>query len=172
MGRENNLYGEYPHPMVIQETPEATQRLKNVFTLADEEYRKASAIEDDAANALWARAGEKVSKLAALYAISRKPLNPQVDVEAVDWAWRLVAHMTKRMLYMATVFVSETDFDSQAKKIVRRVKAKNGRISHGKLLRGSHLDKDAFKKIIETLCESGVLKKEYGSKGGIFYVLL
>jgi hypothetical protein len=172
MGRENNLYGEYPHPMVIQETPEATQRLKDVFTLADEEYRKASAIEDDAANALWARAGEKVSKLAALYAISRQPLNPRVDVEAVDWAWRLVAHMTKRMLYMATVFVSETDFDSQAKKIVRRVKAKNGRISHGKLLRGAHLDKDAFKKIIETLCESGVLKKEYGSKGGIFYVLL
>lgn len=171
MGRENNLYGEYPHPMVIQETPEATQKLKEVFTLADEEYRKASAVEDDAANALWARAGEKVSKLAALYAISREPLNPQVDVEAVDWAWRLVAHMTKRMLYMATVFVSETDFDSQAKKIVRRVKAKNGRISHGKLLRGSHLDKDAFKKIIETLCESGVLKKEYGSKGGTFYVL-
>lgn len=171
MGRENNLYGEYPHPMVIQETPEATQKLKEVFTLADEEYRKASAVEDDAANALWARAGEKVSKLAALYAISREPLNPQVNVEAVDWAWRLVAHMTKRMLYMATVFVSETDFDSQAKKIVRRVKAKNGRISHGKLLRGSHLDKDAFKKIIETLCESGVLKKEYGSKGGTFYVL-
>ena len=171
MGRENNLYGKYPHPMIIQETPEATQKLKEVFTLADEEYRKASAVEDDAANALWARAGEKVSKLAALYAISREPLNPQVDVEAVDWAWRLVAHMTKRMLYMATVFVSETDFDSQAKKIVRRVKAKNGRISHGKLLRGSHLDKDAFKKIIETLCESGVLKKEYGSKGGTFYVL-
>ena len=171
MGRENNLYGEYPHPMIIQETPEATQKLKEVFTLADEEYRKASAVEDDAANALWARAGEKVSKLAALYAISREPLNPQVDVEAVDWSWRLVAHMTKRMLYMATVFVSETDFDSQAKKIVRRVKAKNGRISHGKLLRGSHLDKDAFKKIIETLCESGVLKKEYGFKGGTFYVL-
>ena len=171
MGRENNLYGEYPHPMIIQETPEATQKLKEVFTLADEEYRKASAVEDDAANALWARAGEKVAKLAALYAISREPLNPQVNVEAVDWAWRLVAHMTKRMLYMATVFVSETDFDSQAKKIVRRVKAKNGRISHGKLLRGSHLDKDAFKKIIETLCESGVLKKEYGSKGGTFYVL-
>ena len=171
MGRENNLYGEYPHPMIIQETPEATQKLKEVFTLADEEYRKASAVEDDAANALWARAGEKVSKLAALYAISREPLNPQVNVEAVDWAWRLVAHMTRRMLFMATVFVSETDFDSQAKKIVRRLKAKNGRISHGKLLRGAHLDKDAFKKIIETLCESGVLKKEYGSKGGTFYVL-
>ena len=171
MGRENNLYGEYPHPMVIQETPEATQRLKDVFTLADEEYRKASAVEDDAANALWARAGEKVSKLAALYSISREPLNPQVDVEAVDWAWRLVAHMTRRMLFMASIFVSETDFDSQSKRIIRRVKAKNGRISHGKLLRDAHLDKDTFKKIIETLCESGVLMKEYGSKGGIFYVL-
>ena len=171
MARENNLYGEYPHPLVIQELPEATQRLKEVFALADEEYRKASASDDDAANALWARAGEKVAKLAALHAISRSPLDPIVDIEAVDWAWKLVLHMTKRMLFMASIFVSETDFDSQSKRIIRRVKAKNGRISHGKLLRDAHLDKDTFKKIIETLCESGVLKKEYGSKGGTFYVL-
>ena len=171
MARENNLYGEYPHPLVIQELPEATQRLKEVFALADEEYRKASASDDDAANALWARAGEKVAKLAALHAISRSPLDPIVDIIAVDWAWKLVLHMTKRMLFMASIFVSETDFDSQSKRIIRRVKAKNGRISHGKLLRDAHLDKDTFKKIIETLCESGVLKKEYGSKGGTFYVL-
>ena len=171
MARENNLYGEYPHPLVIQELPEATQRLKEVFALADEEYRKASASDDDAANALWARAGEKVAKLAALHAISRSPLDPIVDIIAVDWAWKLVLHMTKRMLFMASIFVSETDFDSQSKRIIRRVKAKNGRISHGKLLRDAHLDKDTFKKIIETLCESGVLKKEYGSKGDTFYVL-
>ena len=171
MARENNLYGEYPHPLVIQELPEATQRLKEVFALADEEYRKASASDDDAANALWARAGEKVAKLAALHAISRSPLDPIVDIIAVDWAWKLVLHMTKRMLFMASIFVSETDFDSQSKRIIRRVKAKNGRISHGKLLRDAHLDKDTFKKIIETLRESGVLKKEYGSKGGTFYVL-
>ena len=171
IARENNLYGEYPHPMVLQETPEATVRLKEIFSLADEEYRKASIADDDAANALWARAGEKVAKLAALYAVSRDHQSPVIDVEAIDWGWKFVSHMTRRMLYMASIFVSETDFDSQAKRIVRRVKAKNGRISHGKLLRGAHLDKDTFKKIIDTLCESGVLKKEFGSKGGLFYAL-
>ena len=171
IARENNLYGEYPHPMVLQETPEATVRLKEIFSLADEEYRKASIADDDAANALWARAGEKVAKLAALYAVSRDHQNPVIDVEAIDWGWKFVSHMTRRMLYMVNVFGSETEFDELSNRLIRRVKSKNGRISHGRLLRNSHLDKDTFKRIVDTLCESGVFKKEYGLKGGTFYVL-
>ena len=157
--------------MVLPETTEATRRLKEVFGLADEEYRKASERGDDSANALWARAGEKVAKLAALYAISKDTLRPMMDVDAVEWAWKFVAHMTKRMLYMASIFVADTDFDSQAMKLVRLVKQRRGRISHGKLLRNSHLDKDTFKRIAETLVESGTFRKEFGDRGGVFYVL-
>ena len=171
MGHEQNLTDQYPHPMVLPETTEATRRLKEVFGLADEEYRKASERGDDSANALWARAGEKVAKLAALYAISKDTLRPMMDVDAVEWAWKFVAHMTKRMLYMASIFVADTDFDSQAMKLVRLVKQRRGRISHGKLLRNSHLDKDTFKRIAETLVESGTFRKEFGDRGGVFYVL-
>ncbi len=171
MGHEQNLTDQYPHPMVLPETTEATCRLKEVFGLADEEYRKASERGDDSANALWARAGEKVAKLAALYAISKDTLRPMMDVDAVEWAWKFVAHMTKRMLYMASIFVADTDFDSQAMKLVRLVKQRRGRISHGKLLRNSHLDKDTFKRIAETLVESGTFRKEFGDRGGVFYVL-
>src|SRR5574344_1999840 len=70
MGRQNNLTGEYPHPLVIAETADATKRLKEVRDLADAEYRAAAEKGQDSARALWARAFEKVAKLSALYAVS------------------------------------------------------------------------------------------------------
>lgn len=171
IGHENNLSGEYPRPLVLQENPDATNRIREILGYADEEYRKASERGDDSANALWARAGEKVLKLAAIYAISENAVEPVITIDGVNWAWRFIEHMTRRMLFMASMFVADTDFDAQAMKLVRLVRQKHGRISHGKLLRNSHLDKDAFKRVVETLVESGTLRKEFGDRGGVFYVL-
>lgn len=171
IGHENNLTGEFPRPLVLQENPDATNRIREILGYADEEYRKASERGDDSANALWARAGEKVLKLAAIYAISENAVEPVITIDGVNWAWRFIEHMTRRMLFMASMFVADTDFDAQAMKVVRLVRQKRGRISHGKLLRNSHLDKDAFKRVVETLIESGTLRKEFGDRGGVFYVL-
>lgn len=171
IGHENNLSGEYPRPLVLQENPDATNRIREILGYADEEYRKASERGDDSANALWARAGEKVLKLAAIYAISENAVEPVITIDGVNWAWRFIEHMTRRMLFMASMFVADTDFDAQAMKLVRLVRQKHGRLSHGKLLRNSHLDKDAFKRVVETLVESGTLRKEFGDRGGVFYVL-
>lgn len=171
LGHENNLTGEFPRPLVLQENPDATNRIREILGYADEEYRKASERGDDSANALWARAGEKVLKLAAIYAISENPVEPVITIDGVNWAWRFIEHMTRRMLFMASMFVADTDFDAQAMKVIRLVRQKRGRISHGKLLRNSHLDKDAFKRVVETLIESGTLRKEFGDRGGVFYVL-
>lgn len=171
IGHENNLSGEYPRPLVLQENPDATNRIREILGYADEEYRKASERGDDSANALWARAGEKVLKLAAIYAISENAVEPVITIDGVNWAWRFIEHMTRRMLFMASMFVADTDFDAQAMKVIRLVRQKRGRISHGKLLRNSHLDKDAFKRVVETLIESGTLRKEFGERGGVFYVL-
>ncbi len=171
LGHENNLTGEFPRPLVLQENPDATNRIREILGYADEEYRKASERGDDSANALWARAGEKVLKLAAIYAISENAVEPVITIDGVTWAWRFIEHMTRRMLFMASMFVADTDFDAQAMKVIRLVRQKRGRISHGKLLRNSHLDKDAFKRVVETLIESGTLRKEFGDRGGVFYVL-
>ena len=171
IGHENNLAGEFPRPLVLQENPDATNRIREILGYADEEYRKASERGDDSANALWARAGEKVLKLAAIYAISENAVEPVITIDGVNWAWRFIEHMTRRMLFMASMFVADTDFDAQAMKVIRLVRQKRGRISHGKLLRNSHLDKDSFKRIVETLIESGTLRKEFGDRGGVFYVL-
>ena len=171
LGHENNLTGEFPRPLVLQENPDATNRIREILGYADEEYRRASERGDDSANALWARAGEKVLKLAAIYAISENAVEPVITIDGVNWAWRFIEHMTRRMLFMASMFVADTDFDEQAMKVIRLVRQKRGRISHGKLLRNSHLDKDAFKRVVETLIESGTLRKEFGDRGGVFYVL-
>ena len=171
LGHENNLMGEFPRPLVLQENPDATNRIREILGYADEEYRRASERGDDSANALWARAGEKVLKLAAIYAISENAVEPVITIDGVNWAWRFIEHMTRRMLFMASMFVADTDFDAQAMKVIRLVRQKRGRISHGKLLRNSHLDKDAFKRVVETLIESGTLRKEFGDRGGVFYVL-
>ena len=171
LGHENNLTGEFPRPLVLQENPDATNRIREILGYADEEYRKASERGDDSANALWARAGEKVLKLAAIYAISENAVESVITIDGVNWAWRFIEHMTRRMLFMASMFVADTDFDAQAMKVIRLVRQKRGRISHGKLLRNSHLDKDAFKRVVETLIESGTLRKEFGDRGGVFYVL-
>lgn len=171
LGHENNLTGEFPRPLVLQENPDATNRIREILGYADEEYRRASERGDDSANALWARAGEKVLKLAAIYAISENAVEPVITIDGVNWAWRFIEHMTRRMLFMASMFVADTDFDAQAMKVIRLVRQKRGRISHGKLLRNSHLDKDAFKRVVETLIESGTLRKEFGDRGGVFYVL-
>jgi len=171
MGHEHNLDDTYPHPIVLDETTEATKRLAETFALADAEYRRASELGSDSANALWARAGEKVAKLAALYAVSKNPLQPMMDVDAVDWAWKFVDHMTRRMLYMAGLFVADTEYEAMSMKLIRGVKASGGRVSHGALLRNSHIDRDSFKRIADTLVESGRLKKEFGQRGGVFYAL-
>ena len=171
IGHENNLTGEFPRPLVLQENPDATNRIREILGYADKEYRKASERGDDSANALWARAGEKVLKLAAIYAISENAVEPVITIDGVNWAWRFIEHMTRRMLFMASMFVADTDFDAQAMKVIRLVRQNRGRISHGKLLRNSHLDKDAFKRVVETLIESGTLRKEFGDRGGVFYVL-
>lgn len=171
IGHEHNLTGEFPNPIVVQVQPDAELRLKEIFTAADEEYANASKAGDDSANALWARAGEKVSKLAALYAISANPYEPIITHAAVNWAWRFVQHITQRMLYMAELYVTNSEYDAQAMKILRIVKQKQGHISHRLLLRNSHLDKDSFKRVVETLIESGTLRREYGPQGGVIYVM-
>ena len=97
-----------------------------------------------------------MSKLAALHAVSANPKAPEMDAASVDWAWRFVSHATRRMLYMAGMFVSETDFDVLAKKVVRAVEVK-GRISHARLLRNKHVNRDVFRQTVDTLVESGTL---------------
>ena len=103
--------------------------------------------------ALWARAHEKICKLAMLHGISTNVYSPVISEKSVKWAWQFVDHLTRRMLYMADAYVYENVFDEKCQKALRYLRLAGGILSHSKLLHSIHESSDTLKKIIETLVE-------------------
>jgi hypothetical protein len=113
-----NLSGFHPEPATVPDTPEATSRSDAIWALTDDAYEEAQHQGDETKMAIWARAYEKVRKLALLYACSENHQNPQITVAGIDWAWAMVEHQTKRMLYMADLYVADSEFDADCKKLI------------------------------------------------------
>ena len=113
-----NLSGFHPDPMKIEDTPEASKRSDEIWELTDDAYETAQRIGDETKMAIWARAFEKTRKLALLYACSENPRAPQITANSIDWAWRLVEHQTKRMLFMADLYVADSEFQSDCKRFI------------------------------------------------------
>ena len=158
-----NLTNEYPKPLIITETPEATAALREVQQECDRRYNFYEAQNEGAAKALWARAHEKVCKLAMLHGISGNVYNPLITEKSVRWAWKFINHLTQRMLYMADRYVYENIFDEKCQRAIRKLQEHGGRLSHSKLLRLLHESADSMKKIAETLQEKGTVQVEYDS---------
>ena len=158
-----NLTNEYPKPLIITETPEATAALREVQQECDRRYNFYEAQNEGAAKALWARAHEKVCKLAMLHGISGNVYNPLITEKSVRWAWKFIDHLTQRMLYMADRYVYENIFDEKCQRAIRKLQEHGGRLSHSKRLRLLHESADSMKKIAETLQEKGTVQVEYDS---------
>ena len=158
-----NLTNEYPKPLIITETPEATAALREVQQECDRRYNFYEAQNEGAAKALWARAHEKVCKLAMLHGISGNVYNPLITEKSVRWAWKFIDHLTQRMLYMADRYVYENIFDEKCQRAIRKLQEHGGRLPHSKLLRLLHESADSMKKIAETLQEKGTIQVEYDS---------
>ena len=158
-----NLTNEYPKPLIITETPEATAALREVQLECDRRYNFYEAQNEGAAKALWARAHEKVCKLAMLHGISGNVYNPLITEKSVRWAWKFIDHLTQRMLYMADRYVYENIFDEKCQRAIRKLQEHGGRLPHSKLLRLLHESADSMKKIAETLQEKGTVQVEYDS---------
>ena len=158
-----NLTNEYPKPLIITETPEATAALREVQLECDRRYNFYEAQNEGAAKALWARAHEKVCKLAMLHGISGNVYNPLITEKSVRWAWKFIDHLTRRMLYMADRYVYENIFDEKCQRAIRKLQEHGGRLPHSKLLRLLHESADSMKKIAETLQEKGTVQVEYDS---------
>ena len=155
-----NLTNEYPKPLIITETPEATAALREVQQECDRRNNFYEAQNEGAAKALWARAHEKVCKLAMLHGISGNVYNPLITDKSVKWAWKFIDHLTRRMLYMADSYVYENVFDEKCQKVIRMLREHGGRIKHAKLLNRFHDSLDNLKKVVETLMEQGILTYE------------
>lgn len=172
IGSECDLFSEFPQPRTVPMEAAARLRVNEIRREADANYRKYEKTNSEAALALWARAGEKVMKAALVYAISQSVSAPVITIEAVDWAYRLVFHATRRMLFQAGLYVYDTEFDRQVKNIRQKILSKgNGRLSYRALLRSIHMHKDEVMRIIDTMTARGEIETEQGRKGGLVFVL-
>lgn len=117
-GAQGNLQEFHPVPKRVETTPEAAKRFKEFKRESNSEYRVGEDIANQARMAIWARAVEKARKLALIYACSANNEAPLIGTEAADWACRLVGHQTRRMLFMAGLHVSESDFEAKCKRVL------------------------------------------------------
>ena len=171
IGRENLLTGE-PQVCEIPETPEARAVAVSLEAEANRLYDDAYDRHLDAEMAIWGRAFEKTEKLAMLYALSRSVTAPRLTPEAYRWGWDVAEFTTKRLLYMADCYVYASEFDKEAQKVVRLLRENGARMAHSRLLKKSHLDKDTFRKVVDTLLESERIRRsseKTGQRASVFY---
>ncbi|MDP6113101.1 MAG: DUF3987 domain-containing protein [Planctomycetota bacterium] len=127
---EGNMCDEHPKPLVVPYASDAAKkRMSELRSLEVQEYRVARKDEDNVAMGIWARAVEKARRLSLVYACSEDALNPKITLTAVNWAWTVVEHQTRKMLYHLTQHYSENEFDARCKKMLKILtdwRAKNG----------------------------------------------
>ena len=173
IGRENVLTGE-PQVQAIPETPEARALARELELEANKYYDDAYERHLDAEMAIWGRAFEKAEKLAMLHALSRSVTAPLLTPEAYRWGWEVAKFSTKRLLFMADCYVYDSEFDKEVRKVVRLLRDHDGRMSHSRLIRACRLDKDTFRKVMDTLVEGERvvrLSEKTGQRASTFYQL-
>jgi hypothetical protein len=147
-----NLSQFDPHPMIVPADESARNRYRNIREIADKEYAHG----DPVGMAVWARAYEKVRKLALLYACSENHKHPVITHSAADWAWAFAQHHTRRMLFMAAEHVSENEFDAQQKRVIRLIRKAGGKINRRVLTRKTQfLNHRERQDILDNLTEAG-----------------
>jgi len=159
----------YVEPYTVSETEGAIAAHNRVTEMCESLY---SASKTTSEKALWTRGAEKASRLALLYALSENPFDPLITDAAVEWAWRVVEHLTKRLLFQASVYVHDNEFDALRQKAIRLLRDYGGSMNHGMLLRYMHVDADTLRKVVETLVQSELVVATQLVKGGVKYALI
>ena len=160
----------YVEPYTVSETEAAVLARSAVTEQCEVLYHAAKTT---AEKALWTRGAEKTSKLALLYALSENPAEPIISDVAVDWGWRVVEHLTRRLLFQASIYVHDNEFDALRQKSIRYLRDYGGgSLNHGQLLRYLHIDADTFRRVIDTLVQSELISVQQLSRGGFRYSLV
>ena len=116
---EGNLSNFHPVPICVPHTEAAKALQRQYGKSADARYDTAQEQRDLVTMAIWGRASEKVRRLALIYACSQNAVNPQITEDAVIWATQLVEYTTARMLFMASQYVSESEFHANCQRLLR-----------------------------------------------------
>ena len=158
-------------PVVIAESSEAKEKLRELRFNADEISRRLFESDLETAAALYCRLYEKAVKLAALYAVSENPEAPLMSAEAVRWAAAFATHVTKKMLYESQFNLAEGQFDRLKKRFVGLLAKAGGQLDRATLLKKMHIDATTFQRIALTLHMSDMIEEETLSRRKTLYTL-
>lgn len=153
--QRKNLLEVHPEPRVVPYTAEAIAAVGNLQRLADSEYDKAHAQNDEVARVAWSRTCENAKKLALLYACSANYEQPEIDLAAVQWATEFAMHQTRRQLYLATIYVAENPFHAECLKLMRTLKEAGGQMARNRLMRAMRCKMQDFDQMVTTLMTQG-----------------
>lgn len=171
---KHNLSWENPNPPAAAYQGEAGKMLFEFQRLSDRNHQKTEA-NNEVAKAVWSRAAENARKLALLYACSQNHQEPAITEQAAEWAIDFVNHQIRRQLYMASIYAAENNFHADCLKLKEKLRNEPGNeLAHSKLLKRMKMDRDSFKRLIETLVEQGDIHIEpldQITKKGVKYVL-
>jgi len=158
-------------PVVVDETPEASARLKTFRDFADDTSFRLKGSDLGTAAALYCRLYEKVVKLALHHAISANAEKPMVTGESVAWAINLATHITKQMLFEAQFYVAEGKFDRLKKRFLAKLAKHGGKLDHSTLLRDLPVDAALFRRLVLTLKMCDLIEDEALPSGKCQYLL-
>lgn len=114
-----NLGQQNPTPKIIEATPEAKEILISFREHAENEYSKAESRGDNGTMAQWARANEMARRCSLDYASGQSYKKPEITGNAALWATEFMDHQTRKTLYMASKYISNSDFDAMCKLLIK-----------------------------------------------------
>lgn len=114
-----NLENEHPSPYVVDYDLGA----EDVFQRLEETAYNERAKGCDTVASMWTRTVEKARKLALIFACSEHTQSPRVNTSAAEWACDLSEYLTRKMIFTASDWVAENQFDAMSKKVLRIIKA-------------------------------------------------
>jgi len=161
-----NLASLHPTPDVVPYTDAAKRAVSDLRRQADEAYGICEGKNDPVGMTVWARVGEQARKLALVRAVSIDCVRPRIDVEDVEWATRLVIHLARRMLFMASQHVASSPFEADALRLIGALRSTGGTMSHSALLRRARMSARDFDAIVATMIQRGDIEIVTESTGG------
>ncbi|MCA9091241.1 MAG: bifunctional DNA primase/polymerase [Planctomycetaceae bacterium] len=105
-------------PLIVPFTREAQDTLDAFADDCDAAYKAAAQSGSEPIMAIWARAVEKATQLALIYACSMHGTEPVIELPAVTWASTFIRHTVHRTIYMLGQHFHESEFEQKCQAVL------------------------------------------------------
>lgn len=161
------------HPVVVPYADGIGERINAINSEITRRKKACHKRLDEIGEALWARASEKVSKLALISAVSATRERPVIRTEDVEWAWEFVQCLVQRMVRRVDSYMTNGKVDEICQKIIEFLVTKGGTCTRRELFRAKKLeDGPDFAAAERTLIARGQISKTETGKHSVVYHLV